>query len=401
MPNYLSDTSYLAIKTEANEGVAERPDIFVPLVSESVRTDPMHTADRRLKGVAWKSDDLLRGSRNHEGDVVVFADPDILAHLFNMTMKIGTSTGGLGTDGFTHPFTVGASKSYTIEMGKGDYAQRYVGVKGENLKLQFVDGKLQAILTIKSMKQFSVGTLSTALTGAGMVTIVLKQQYDLNPTDGLVAGDVLVIEDSGTGLDVDCTIASVAADGITITINAAEITAAINAPVRLKVQTPSYASLQEPFFQGNTLVGVGADEATASASAASKGLAVPFYELTLDKIQNLLSAPASGSMDPIQLLPQTQEAKLSLSRLLEDSEQHRHWLDRVKQAITVIIKGKAIGAGLERFTWKFYNTKLITNEEPLEAGAYIFDKQEFEALMGNTFAIAVEVINRTSSTEFV
>jgi len=399
MANYLADTSYLAVKVETNEGVAVRPSNFIPLVSESIRTDLAHVADRRMKGVAWKSDDILRGSRSHEGDIVIFADPDNLGHLFNMVMKIGTTTGSAAS-GWIHPFTVGAAKSYTIEIGKGNYAQRYVGVKGENLRLEFVDGKLQATLTIKAMKQFSVATLATALTGAGMTEIKLKQDYDLNPTDGLVAGDIVVIKDSGTGLDVDCTIASVD-DGVTLTINAAEITAAVGAPVRLKPQTPSYASLQEPFFQGNALVGIGADESAASAAAASKSLATPIYELTLDKINNLLNAPASGSMEPIKLLPQTQEAKIGISQLFENEQQHQKWLDRIKQAITVIISGKTIGApGLEKLTWKFHKVKLITNEEPLEVGAYIFDKQEFEALMDNTFAIEVELVNRTDSTAF-
>ena len=399
MPNYLADTSYLAVKVETTEGNAVKPNKFVPLISESIRTDLAHIADRRMKGVAWESDDILRGSRNHEGDIVVFADPDTLGHLFNMVLKIGVSTGD-ATDGFTHPFIVGASKSYTIEIGKGNYAQRYIGVKGENLKLEFVDGKLQGTLTIKAMKQFSVATLATALTGGAMTTIVLKQDYDLNPTNGLVAGDILVIKDSGTGLDVSCTITNVAADGITLTITAADITAAIGTDIRLKVQTPSYAALVEPFFQGNALIGIGETEGIATASAQSKTLATPIYELTLDKINNLLNAPASGSMDPVRLLPQAEGADISISQLFENAEQHQSWLDRIKQAITLIISGKAIGAGLEQLTWKFHKVKLITNEEPLDVGAYIFDKQMFKSLMGDSFAIEVSLINRTSSTEF-
>ena len=34
----------------------------------------------------------------------------------------------------------------------------------------------------------------------------------------------------------------------------------------------------------------------------------------------------------------------------------------------------------EKLTVKFHNTKLSKNEEPLETGGYIFDKQSFEAL---------------------
>jgi hypothetical protein len=43
---------------------------------------------------------------------------------------------------------------------------------------------------------------------------------------------------------------------------------------------------------------------------------------------------------------------------------------------------------------------MITNEQPLETGQYIFDKQKFEALYdaGDAKAIEVEVVNRTAGT---
>lgn len=401
MANYLADTSYLAVIPEAvgAEGTALKPTNFIPLISESIRSDLAHEADRRMKGVAWKSDDLLRGSRNHEGDIVVLADPDNLGHLLNMTLKKGVTVDN-SPNGYVHPFTVGAARSYTIEIPKGTYAQRYTGVKGENLKLEFVDGKLQATLNVKAMKQFSVAALATALTGVGMTTVVLKQDYDLKPTDGLVAGDILNITDSGTGLEVPCTIVTVDADGITLTITSAEITASIGDAVKLKPQSPSFTDLVEPFFQGNALVGVGADETAATTAAATKATATAMYEFVINKINNLLSAPAGKSMDPVKLLPRTQEANLTISQLFETEAQHQAWLDRIKQAVTMIVRGKAIGTALELLTWKFYKVKLITNEEPLDVGEYIFDKQMFEVLYESTVAMDVSLVNRSAGTVF-
>ena len=79
--SYLSDTSYLAVKVETAAGTAVKPDKFIPLVGESIKSDLAYQADRRMKGLSWKSDDLLKGPRKHEGDLVVLCDPDNLGHL--------------------------------------------------------------------------------------------------------------------------------------------------------------------------------------------------------------------------------------------------------------------------------------------------------------------------------
>ncbi len=392
---YLSDKSYLAVKVEATEGTAVKPDVFIPLVSESIKINPTHTADRRFAGRTWKSDDLLKGSRSHEGDVVVLGDPDNLGHILNMVLTKGTTTGSL-TIGYTHPFTVGSPKSYTIEIGKGTYAQRFFGVKGEKLKLDFVDGKLQATLSIKAMGQASVATLSTALTGAGMTSAVLKQDYDLKPNTGFVIGDTITVG------GVDIVLTGVNADGVTLEFAAITVTASAGDSVVLKLQTPSYTGLPDPFYQGNALVGVGADEAAATTAAGTKATATPMYEMSIEKTNNLLSAPATGSVDPIKLLPQTRECVLTISQLFETEAQHQKWLDRTKQALTLIVKGKAITTGVEKLTWKCHKVKLITNDEPLEVGAYMFDKQSFECLYdsADAKALSVELINHIAGTVY-
>ena len=396
---YLADKSYLAVKVEANEGQAVRPDKFIPLVSENIATNPNYTTDRRFMGLDWKSDDLLKGGRSHEGDLVIYADPDNLGHFLNMILKKGTTTGDI-TDGYIHPFTVGNPKTYTIEIGKGTYAQRYFGVKGDRLRFEFVDGKLQATLSIKAMGQFSVGALAVALTGVGMTSLKLNQEYDLSPTSGLVVGDIIQVkQDDGTY--VDLTISTIT-DGQSVTFASTTITAAIGNPVRLKLQVPSFTTLQEPLFQGNALVGVGANESAATTAAGSKATATAMYEFVLEKINNLLDAPATGSMDPIKLLPQVREGTLTISQLFENETQHLDWLNRVKQAITLIVSGKAIGTGKEKLTWKCHKVKLVTNEEPLDVGNYIFDRQSFEMLYDATDvkAITVELVNNSAGTVY-
>jgi len=187
MSNYLGSKSYLAMKPETTAGTAVKPTAFCPLVSESIKTILGLAPDRRMKGLDWKSDDLLAGDRKHEGDIVIYADGDNLGHLLNMTYLKGTTTGD--ETGYTHPFTVGSPDSYTIEIQKGPYAQRYFGVKADQLKVEFVDQKMQVTASVKAMGQFSVSALKEALSGA-VTSLKLSSAYDMKPNSGLAVGDV-------------------------------------------------------------------------------------------------------------------------------------------------------------------------------------------------------------------
>ncbi len=396
--NYLSDRGYLALKVQSAPGTVVIPDAFIPLISESIKLNPNITADRRIKGLDWKADDVLKGPRTVEGDIQVFADPDTLGHLLNMCYAKGTTTGSAG-DGYTHPFLPGEGKSYCFEIGRGVYAQRIWGVRGDNLKLEFQDNKLRATLSIKALGQFNGASLAVALTGAGMTSAVLKQDYSTKPTEGLVAGDVINVG------GVDVTLLTVAADGVTVTFASTSITASIGDPVYLKAQTPSYSSIVEPLYLNNALVGVSNTSANADTAAATKATATPCYNILINLKQNLLDAPATGSAGPSVLLNQVKEAGLELSRLFENPQQFQHWIETVKQAVTMIVKGRFIKSDYstwELFSIKFHNVKLIENEQPMDVGQYIFDKQKFEALYdgGDAKSVEISLVNRTAGTSY-
>lgn len=388
----LSSESYLAIKPETTPGSAVIPTIFVPLISESIVLEPNHIADRRMKGIDWKSDDLLRGARNYTGDLVVWADANTIGHLLNMVMEKGETTGD-AVNGYTHPFSIGTPKSYTIEIKKGDAVRRYFGVKGRSLRWEFVDGKIQATISIGAMGHYGIGTLKTALSGAS-TEIELDTQYDLKPIDGLVVGDK--IEVGGTKVTIT------GFNGDTkVEFTSTSITASAGDPVKLVPQTPSYDDVVEPFLMGNTLIGVGANEGAATTAAGSRATATPFYGFTVNLGFNLLDAPASGRIDPIQLLQQTKEAQISASQLMESQEQYQAWVDRIKQAITFIAKGQPIGSGQETFQVKFYKVKQINVEEPLDVETYIYDNSEFEVLYDSTDgALDIQLVNHTAASAY-
>jgi len=172
----------------------------------------------------------------------------------------------------------------------------------------------------------------------------------------------------------------------------------------LKPQTPSYTTIKEPLYLGCTLVGVGVDTTAADTAAATRATATPFYEFSLVLKNNLLDAPTFGSQDPLKLLPQTLEGELTVSQLFEDQEQRLNWLNMVKQALTLISTGSLItgGTNYEKLTIKLHKIKTITNDEPLEVGQYIFDKQVFEVLYDASDAksIEVDIINAKAGTVY-
>jgi len=398
MTTFLSDNQYLAIKPEAVAGTPLTPTIFVPLVSESIKTVLNHSVDRRLKGHNWKGNDLLRGNRSHEGQIVVLADPDNLGHILNMVMTKGSTTGD-STNGYTHPFTVGAGKSYTFEVSKGGYSQRYFGVYVDEVSIGFQDGQMQLTLSIKALGQFSVGQLGVALTGAAMTSMVLDDNYDISPTRGLVVGDKLVI-----GAD-EVTLLTVAADGITVTFASTSLTYSVGEQVYLKPLTVSNPTLYDPFYLGNLLVGVGVDETAATTAAATRATATPVYDLEIKIKNNLFSQNGSSRFDPVQIIPRTREAMVTLKRLLESENQRTAFLHRTKQALTLIATGKNINPDFstsEKLTLKFNNVKLMENDNALAVGELIADTQQFEVLYDDTDAVAMSasLVNRSAGTVY-
>lgn len=395
--NYLGTESYLAIKPEATPGTPVKPTIFIPLVSEDIKTIVNYQADKRMKGLAWKSDELLRGNRSHEGAVVVLGDPDTLGHLLNMVMAKGSTSGS--ADGYTHPYTVGDSKSYTFEIKKGLYAQRFFGVKTNDLVGEFKDGALQITINVKALGQFSIGSVGVALTGAGMVSLVLDDEYDINPNRGLVAGDVINVG------GVDVTLLTVDVDGKTVTFASTAITAAIGDAVTLKPQTVSNGTFSDPFYFGNMIVGFGADIAEAISNTADRDDAKNVHEMKFVINNNLLAQNGTNRMDPYKILTRTKEAQVEIKQLFDGAGQRQAWMDRKSQAISIVGYGKYIKADFstqEKITINFPNVKLMDSDNKIEVGEYILDDQKFEVLYDSAEAMAMEIelINKTAGTVY-
>lgn len=394
--NYIGEQSYLAIKPESTPGVAVVPTIFIPIVEADIKTVVNHEPDRRMKGISWKSNGMLRGNRSHEGTITLLGDPDTMGHVLNMLMTKGSTTGD--ADGYTHPFTVGNGDSYTFDIKKGNHVQRFFGVYVEEGAMEFADGQLQVTLTVKAMGQFSVASVGVALSGS-VTELILDDQYDISPNRGLVVGDVITVG------GVDLTLTSVDADGITVGFNSTSVTAAAGLPVLLKPQTVSFSTLQDPFYFGNLLVGFGADTSAAATAAGARSTATPCYDMKLTFKNNLFAQNGTNRMDPVQIIPRTKEAQISLKQLFTGVEQKQAWLDRSKQALTLVFLGKYIKSDFttqEKLTLTFNHVKLLENNNEIKVGEMVVDDESFEVLYDNSDgqAMAASLINRTAGTVY-
>lgn len=394
---YLADNSYIAIKPETTPGVAVIPTIFLPLVSENIKTIQNLSADRRMKGIDWKSNDLLRGNRTHEGEIVMLGDPTTFAHILNMTMAKG-ATSGNGADGYTHPFTIGTNKTYTIEIKKGLYAQRYFGVQIDDLKITFSDGQMELTAGIKAYGQFAIAEVGVATAGA-VTSLTLSDVYDIAPNRGLVIGDVIVIGAQ------ELTLTSVNANELAVGFTSTSITSSVGDKVYLKPQSATQSTLSDPFYFGNIFVGTGVDETAATIAAGARTTSTQVYEMTINFKNNLFQANGNNRMDPAQIMPRTKEASIEFKHLFDSVETRQKWLARTKTAITIVGRGHYIKTDYttqEAFTFKFYNTKLIENENPLEVGEFIYDQEMIEVLYDNTAGKAFDgsVINKTAGTVY-
>jgi len=401
MSYFKGDSGYLAIGVQTDQDTAVIPDVFIPLLEEDLTSDPNNERVEQIVGINWKSNLILQGNRSNKGKIKINADPDNLGHFLNMAMLKGSTTGD--TDGYTHPFTVDADSTdyYTVDILKGNYVHRFVGVQATKLNFSFEDGKLILEAELVSRAKFNYGTLKTALTGAGMTTVEFDEEFDPEPCKGLVAGDVIQTWASGVATNV--TVATVAADYKSITCASTTVTASAGALITLKEQTPSYSSLKRPFRFGQMLVGIGANETASTSAAGAYATATPVDELTFEFDNQIQEHHASGDNNPLLLLG-IPDASVKIKKLFETAEDIQQWNDIAKKAITIIITGDEINDSdtYSALTIKLYNVKPNKVDNKIQVGEYVFDETEFNVEYDDTASKAVEItlVNETAGTDY-
>ncbi len=384
------------MKPQVDASTPILPTFFFPLIGESIKINPNLAVDPSMKGNNWKSDRLLPGTLAVEGSLTFLADPAIVGHLLNMTYAKGSTTGDASA-GYTHPFTPGEGKSYTIDIVKGINAIRLYGVRADQLKFSFSDAKMQVEAQIKALGAFYSASLAIALTGTGMTQATLSTASGLTPAKGLAVGDVVTIG------GVDITLTGVA-DSV-IQFASTNVTASVGDPVLLKAQSVSLGTQLQPFKIGGAVVGLAADSSAADTAAASRATGTIFDGLTITLKNGLISQPGTSSQGAAILLNGVLEATIETSKLFENPVQFQKYREMVKQAITAIITGDYIKSDLstsEKLTVKAHNVKATSYDDGLQTDNYIMLKQTFECLYDSSDAKSMEItlVNRTAGTDY-
>jgi len=394
----IADKGYLAVKPQVSANTPVKPNNFLPYITDSVKTNQNFTRDMRLFGIDWVGIDLLRGSKDHAGNIEFYADPFTLGHILNMTAKKGATTNDAGTPPvYTHPFTAEDSDIYTIEFSVGGYyARRYYDVRVNEFTLSVDSGKIKVTTDVKGGGEWSVRNLKAALSGA-VTTFDFTQEYSNTPNKGLCVGDILVIGST------EVTITEVNTDGQGVTFGSTSITASAGDPVYLKCQTPSYTDIRPILMFDNALVGLGATAVAALANATCANQ-TPVYELSVSLNNNLLTAPVSGDNCGARTIQsQAKQGTLTIKRLFSDITQVQKWINKGKQAFVIRMLGTfGNDATQEELRITINNAKLITNNQPINQGEFIYDEQEFATLYDTSDAQAIkfELLNLEDGTSY-
>lgn len=231
----------------------------------------------------WAVGDTATGVTSTETATVLFVSSELDYLListpsgtFTDGETIGNGSTGTGVltqhdaTVFGHEFTAPQATlpTYTIEIGVGNEAYRYTGVRFNEIAITQSDNIITAAITITARAAFT-GSQVTAITtsGAGTKTITVEQTTGMAATDTIKifrpsTGAFLVIDGSDTFRDVDAV-----SSETEFTITNLDNATAVGDVVVFKPQTPSYTIDEEFSWIGGSLATV--DETITAAITAS------------------------------------------------------------------------------------------------------------------------------------
>ena len=398
MAHSIVDKGYLAVKPQAAANTPITPTIFLPYITDSVVTNQNFERDMRLFGIDWLGLGLLRGSKEHSGNIELYADPFSLGHILNMASKKGVTTDDSGTPKvYTHPFTAEDSDLYTIEFSVGGYyTRRYYDVRVGTLDFTVENGRVKVIAGIQAGGEWSVRNLKTALTGA-VTELTFDQSYSNNPSKGLVAGDKIIIGST------ELTLLTVSVDLQSVTFTSTSITASAGDPIYLKCQTPSYTDKRPVLQFENMIIGSGATAATALTNATCAAQ-TQVNEISFNFNNNISADPLSGdSCGPRNIQATVKQASLIIKRLFSNITQVQKWINAEKQAFVIRMYGTLGNSTTkEEIRVTINNARLITNNNPINQGDFVFDQQEFAVLYdeGEAQAVKFDLLNLEDGTDY-
>lgn len=389
---------YVAIGKESTKGTAVTPALFTPYYSQSMVTDAMVMSDEPVYGNKFKRFQNLPGVRSHGGSLQVMAEPNTAASWFDMLVTKGTT---LGSDPYTHPFTVSGTtdpNSYTMDVSFVSQVVRFMGVEASKIGIGWQDDKMVFDVDVSGLKSF-YGREVSSVSGSGPYTITLKSdgQYDA-PTDGLVVDDVIQIYDVSAGSYINCIVDSLTSTTVVVS---EDVSAAASGDVlTLRPQTPSL-SLLTPFLWPKTRYFFAADAATAlsnSATASNQTRLEPGTTMSvMHEFENSTGSKRSGSFDPASLPRLQADAELSIKVFLDDPKRFRDWSELNKSALVM----RAFSGSSNEYELRvtMNNLKSTNDNTPTDSSTVVYHEQDFAPQYDTSDGqgVDVKVINGRST----
>jgi hypothetical protein len=398
----VANVGYLAIGKETTKGTPVIPSVIVPLYEESLTTALNLDMDNPIMGNRFARYFNFKGQRDHKGTLKVLAEPKNFPHFLNMIMKKGTTTTAGSVQ--THPFTVDndtpVSKSYTIEIIKGDVVYRFYGVEISRMAFVFEDNVMKLNLNVSALGQFSIAPISSAATTA----VVLATDYDDAPNKGVVIGDTLVFVKvtggtSDTYEEKVVSAVNVNGTGITVATLAGTFTAGDYCYIKKQALTPT---LGEPFKWSTTKFYINTTATTALAgieTKVEKGSGVELiHELNTDGGEKL-----SGSIDPARLVRKQFDVDVKIKKSFDDYKEFEKFISITKQALIIRSYGTII-SGTDKNELRITVNNIKTKEapNPLKTGELIYldaaYSPQYDAT--DTQGVDVKVINDVAGATY-
>lgn len=326
---FVGNRGYLGLKVQADKDTAIVPTDFVPYYSESMVTTDTKHRQNSVKGNRMAAQATHPGLRAHTGSVTVLAEPNTIARFLDMLMTKGNTS---GSNPYTHPFTVGDTEDYyTVEIQKGKYVERFVGVKANNMKPTYVDNTMQMEVGLTALSSFKMATVSATPTFTDPTwNVLFNIDHDPNPTKGLVVGDTLIFDDGTTPVEAEIVTIN-SGTSIEVDVDVTGFGAGDN--VRIKALTPSF-TLLTPFSWARTEYRFG-----ANAAAALSATHTPLDDGTEWELVHANEADegahTTGSYDPSDIRRTTFDATVSVTRVFDSLTELEDFEDNNKKALVI------------------------------------------------------------------
>lgn len=326
---YIGAKGYFLIKKQTDKNTAIKPDFAIPYISEDITTKMAKHQEKSVKGNRSAVQRVVNSGRSHGGTVSVPAYTNITAHILNMMLTRGSVS---GSGPYTIPFTAGDTEQYyTLDIKKGNFVHRFIGVKGHSLAMAQDEGAIRWDVELAGLKAFHVARAAGTPSGSGPYTVTLKTDYDPAPTTGLTTADTLIWENS-SGVQTDVTIASVP-NGTTFTTIVDVSLAAANDKFYLKAQTPTF-SLGDLLLWGRTEFRFGADASAALSATHTPGDAGSVFKIIVNNETNE-GAMQSGSYDPTDFRRTTVDVDFTFEAVYDQQDDLQRYLDNEKRACVI------------------------------------------------------------------